>query len=95
MESEFFGVDGSTKTKNISVAYSWFISKVLKSYRTSFNITNLEYRTTFKDAFVTRKAILEERGYNQQDIELYEKKINILLEHLGNKFNFLNKSFHK
>ena len=84
LEGEYFGTDAESgrRVRNIQLSYTWFIARVIKSFRNNTHISDLEYRKSFKQAVDNRQAILNATGFDSQDIENYIRKLQMLSIHL-------------
>ena len=85
LESEYHGTDAESgkKLRNIQLCYTWFIARVLQSFRNNTHITDLEYRKAFQTAIITRRKLLKSEHHNVQDNENFVRKLGMIMSHLA------------
>ena len=85
LESEYHGTDAESgkKLKNIQLCYTWFIARVLQSFRNNTHITDLEYRKAFQTAIIMKRKILKSEHHNVQDNENFVRKLSMIMSHLA------------
>ena len=85
LESEFHGTDAESgkKLRNIQLCYTWFITRVLQSFRNNTHITDLEYRKAFYSVIMKKQETLKSNENDVQDRENYTRKLRMIGSHLA------------
>ena len=85
LESEFHGSDAESgrKLRNIQLCYTWFISRVLQSFRNNTHITDLDYRKAFLAVVMQKQKTLKSEENDAQDSENFVRKLGMIISHFG------------
>ena len=75
------------------LTYSWFIKRVIKSFRNNVLLTNRSYGEDFKKAIEERLNSNELKERPKAEVNRYLNKLTVMLEHLGKRTFII--SFHK
>ena len=80
-KAEFLGSVDGRRMRNFQMTYTWFISRIIKSFFNNEFLTNAEYRKKMSKIAEYSIKTMEET-LDEHDFELYKTRIILLLSHL-------------